>query len=191
MPISALFTIPNILGFFRILSAPVVVVLVLKGNHQAALWLFIIAGLTDAIDGPIARKMKTSNRFGLFLDPIADKLLINATYFSVAFTGLLPLWVAIVVASRDLLIGACYAVSTLSGREVVVDPVGLSKINTTLQILLVALALGGVVFQWNLGDALGILAVIVAITTMLSGLIYFVRWVNSFAKGKIAKGKIK
>jgi len=181
---SALFTIPNLLGYFRILSAPIVVLLILEENYQAAMWLFIIAGLTDAIDGPIARKMKTANRFGLFLDPIADKFLINAAYFSVAFAGLLPFWVAWIVFSRDLLIGACYAASTLSGREVVVDPVGLSKINTTLQILLVALALGRVVFHWDLGDTLGILAVIVAITTTLSGLIYFVRWVNSFSKGK-------
>ena len=182
---SSLFTIPNILGFFRIISAPLVALLVLKGNYQAAFWLFVVAGLSDAIDGPIARRMKITNRFGLFLDPIADKLLVNAAYLSVAFAGLLPLWVALLVFSRDALIGTCFAVSTLMGREVVVDPVRLSKINTGLQILLVSLALGGVVFDLPLGDVIRVLSVVVAVTTTLSGLVYFGRWLNSFSKGRI------
>ncbi len=182
---SSLFTIPNILGFFRIVSAPLVALLVLEDNYQAAFWLFVVAGLTDAIDGPIARRMKITNQFGLFLDPIADKLLVNAAYLSVAFAGLLPLWVALLVFSRDALIGACFAVSTMTGREVVVDPVRLSKTNTGLQILLVSLALGGVVFDLPLEKVVRILSLVVAVTTTLSGLVYFGRWLNSFSKGRL------
>ncbi|MCH8081692.1 MAG: CDP-alcohol phosphatidyltransferase family protein [Proteobacteria bacterium] len=182
---SSLFTIPNILGFFRIISAPLVALLVLEGNYQAAFWLFVVAGLSDAIDGPIARRMKIANRFGLFLDPIADKLLVNAAYLSVAFAGLLPLWVALLVFSRDALIAACFAVSTLTAREVVVDPVRLSKANTGLQILLVALVLGGVAFDLPLANVIGVLSAVVAVTTTLSGLIYFARWLDSFSKGRL------
>jgi len=170
------------LGFSRLVAAPFVVFLVLKSNFEAAFWVFVIAGLTDAIDGPIARWMKADNRFGLFLDPIADKLLVNSAYISVAFSGLLPLWVALLVFSRDALIGICYLASTFLKREVVVDPVRLSKTNTGLQILLVSLALGGETFNLALEDVIGILSVVVAITTTLSGLVYFGRWTSSYSK---------
>jgi len=180
-----MFTIPNILGFSRLIAAPIVALLVLDRNFDAAFWLFVIAGLTDAIDGPIARWMNATNRFGLFLDPIADKLLVNAAYLSIAFAGLLPLWVALLVFSRDVLIGTGYLASTLMKREVVVDPVRLGKTNTGLQILLVSLALGDVVFDLALADVIRILSVVVAITTTLSGLVYFARWLKSFSKGKV------
>lgn len=177
-----MFTIPNILGFSRLFSAPVVFFFIWQGDYTIAFWWFVVAGLTDAIDGPIARKLNQTNRFGLFLDPIADKFLVNAAYISLSVVGLLPVWIAALVFARDFLIALNFTFSTLLGHQVVVDPVRLGRTNTGLQILLVALALGGAAYQLPLDEVIRLLAIVVALTTTLSGLIYFRRWLESFSK---------
>ncbi|MEE8258259.1 MAG: CDP-alcohol phosphatidyltransferase family protein [Sphingomonadales bacterium] len=174
-----MFTLPNILGFFRLLAAPIVFYLIFNGKTELGFWLFAIAALTDAIDGPIARKMNLTNTFGLFLDPIADKLLVNAAFVSAALQGLLPVWLAGLVFARDILLGGCFALSKFKDWPVTVDPVRLSKTNTGLQILLVALALGGAAFQIKLYWPIKILILVVALTTILSGLIYLGRWLKT------------
>jgi len=184
-----MFTLPNLLGFFRLLAAPAVFFLIYTGSLEAGLWLFVIAGLTDAIDGPIARRFNLANTFGLFLDPIADKLLVNAAYISAAMVGLVPPWLAGLVFARDVLLAGCYGLSRLKRWPVTVDPVRLSKANTGLQILLVALVLGGAAYQLNLYWPITLLIIGVTMTTTLSGLIYLSRWLKALPVQSGQKGK--
>ena len=128
-----LFTIPNLLGFARILAGPYVAYLLWQGQFDLAFWIFLLAGLTDAIDGPIARKMGTTNTFGLYLDPIADKFFINTIYIALLLLGFLPSWIVILVFFRDFLISSCIMLSKAFKLELFVKPARLSKINTGLQ----------------------------------------------------------
>ncbi|RLA89883.1 MAG: CDP-diacylglycerol--glycerol-3-phosphate 3-phosphatidyltransferase, partial [Deltaproteobacteria bacterium] len=97
-------TIPNFLTILRILLTPVLVILLLEGRLSEALFVFIIAGVTDALDGLIARLYKQKTRLGAFLDPLADKLLLVTTYVILAVQGLVPSWLTVIVLSRDVLI---------------------------------------------------------------------------------------
>lgn len=81
---------------------PLVVYLLVRDQREAALWLFAIAGLSDAVDGFVARRFNQRTRLGAILDPLADKLLIVATALALAWLGLLPAWLAAIIVGRDL-----------------------------------------------------------------------------------------
>ena len=174
-----MFTIPNLLGFFRLVSAPVVVALILEGQYNYAFWLFVIAGLTDALDGPIARRLKQTNKFGLYLDPAADKILVNSAYMTAAYVGFLPWWIAVLVLARDIGIVFTIGVSHLLKLDIQVKPTDLSKTNTGFQIALIGLALGEPAFGLDLQDIIPILIWFTAFTTAVSWGLYFVSWFKS------------
>lgn len=177
-----LFTIPNLLGFSRILAGPFVAWLLWQGQFDLAFWIFLLAGLTDAIDGPIARKMGTANTFGLYLDPIADKFFINTIYIALLILGFLPSWIVILVFFRDFLISSCILLSKAFKLELFVKPARLSKINTGLQIALAALIMGGQVFDLTFGDVIKYLMYLMAATTFISGGQYLARWLGIYPK---------
>ncbi len=97
-------TIPNFLTILRVLLTPVLVILLLEERLSEALFVFIIAGVTDGLDGLIARLYKQKSRLGAFLDPLADKILLVTTYVILAVQGLVPSWLTVIVLSRDVLI---------------------------------------------------------------------------------------
>lgn len=173
-----LFTIPNILGLLRILAGPFVAWLLWQSQYDLAFWVFLVAGLTDAIDGPIARKTGTANEFGLYLDPIADKLFINIIYIALLVLGFLPSWIVILVFLRDFLISSCIVLSKIFKLDMFVKPARLSKINTGLQIALAGLMLGDMAFNLPLGNAMTWLMYIMAATTFVSGGQYLARWLG-------------
>lgn len=178
-----LFTIPNLLGFSRILAGPFVAWLLWQGQYDLAFWIFLLAGLTDAIDGPIARKMGTANTFGLYLDPIADKLFINTIYIALLLLGFLPSWIVILVFFRDFLISSCILLSKAFKLELFVKPARLSKINTGLQIALAALIMGDSAFTLPLvREAQPFLMYLMAATTFISGGQYLARWLGIYPK---------
>ena len=177
-----LLTIPNLLGFARILAGPYVAYLLWQGQYDLAFWIFLIAGLTDAIDGPIARKMGTANNFGLYLDPIADKLFINIIYIALLILGFLPSWIVILVFFRDFLISSCILLSKAFKLDMFVKPALLSKINTGLQIALAALIMGGQAFDLTFPDVTIFLMYLMAATTFVSGGQYLARWLGIYPK---------
>ncbi|RMF13020.1 MAG: CDP-alcohol phosphatidyltransferase family protein, partial [Alphaproteobacteria bacterium] len=97
-------TVPNLLGLARLASAPALVWLIAQGWLESAFWLFLLAGLSDAIDGPIARRLGVASRFGAILDPLADKSVMAAVYATGGVCGLMPIWLVVLVVARDLLI---------------------------------------------------------------------------------------
>jgi cardiolipin synthase len=168
--------IPNILTLARIAASPVMVLLLNDRAYQAALLLFIIAGLTDGLDGYIAKRFDFVSRLGSILDPIADKMLIVSAYVMLAILGDIPFWLLLIVGFRDLMIVGGYLIlETLEG-DVQMQPSAVSKVNTFLQIALVIVVLLDKTGWMNVGVMISGLVVAVTITTVLSGAHYVWYW---------------
>ena len=168
--------IPNIITIFRIGIVPAVVVALVHEQFTLALLLFGIAGVSDGLDGYIAKRFNYISRLGSILDPLADKLLLISTYIALGWLDLLPLWLVVLVIGRDVLI-VCGALSyhRLIGQYELA-PSLVSKANTFFQIVLglaVVLSASVVVMPESV---LGVLIYVVAAATVLSGLDYIWTW---------------
>ncbi len=171
----------NLITLGRLLSVPVLVWLVLAGQFAAAFWMFVLAGISDAVDGFIAKHFDMRTQIGALLDPVADKTLLVSIYVTLGVAGQLPTWLVILVVSRDLMIVGGFLLVQLLAETSRSEPLFISKANTALQIVLVAFTLARLGF--NLDDhGLGAgLILAVAVTTVLSGGAYLVRWAHSLA----------
>lgn len=170
--------IPNALSLARLLAVPIIVWLLLVEAYAPAFWVFALAGVSDAIDGYLAKRYGMQTEIGRFLDPIADKTLLVAIYITLGHQGNLPVWLVILVVSRDLLIiGGALLAYTMSQR-VRPTPLLISKINTVLQITLAALVLGDIAFEVGADGVRMILVLAVAGSTVLSGGQYLANWMR-------------
>jgi cardiolipin synthase len=170
-------TLPNILTFGRVCAVPLAIWLVLKYDCAAATILFILAGLTDALDGWLARRRGIS-ALGTLLDPLADKVLLMSMFVTLAAIHLLPMWLAILVVFRDILIVGGILLLRVLGSPVAIRPLLISKLNTAAQIALVAVALAEAGFGFHLPMARTGLILAVSATTMISGAAYVMRGVK-------------
>ena len=128
-------TIPNLLTLVRILLTPLLAILLLEERLSAALVVFVLAGVTDGLDGLIARLYKQKSRLGAILDPLADKLLLASTYVLLAFKNLVPSWLTVIVLSRDLLIIVGVFVLFMQELPFEIRPTLISKMTTCAQIV--------------------------------------------------------
>jgi cardiolipin synthase len=169
-PAAGAINIANAVTLARLCIVPAAVWLVLRDHAMLAFWLFLSAGLSDAVDGWLARRRGPS-AVGALLDPVADKVLLVSMYVTLAAVHVLPDWLAILVVFRDVVIvGGVLGLSVL-GLPVVIRPLMVSKVNTVLQIVLVAVAL----LQSGLGHPTSVLPVLVwlvAASTFASGAAY-------------------
>jgi cardiolipin synthase len=172
--------LPNLITLARLLSVPLAIWLICDERYGTAFWVFIGAGLSDALDGYIAKRFDRRTRLGAVLDPAADKALLTGVYVTLALVGQLPLWLVALVVLRDALIVLGFALLQGSAAPQRFDPLYVSKINTLMQLGLVAFTLAS-----GLGiEAEGVkslLIVAAATTTVLSGLSYLVRWARILA----------
>ncbi|MFH0726235.1 MAG: CDP-alcohol phosphatidyltransferase family protein [Pseudomonadota bacterium] len=136
--------VPNMLTVSRILMTPLLVILLLKQLFGPALGVFVLAGITDALDGLIARYCNQRTELGAYLDPIADKLLLTASFISLGVLNLIPGWVVVIVITRDVLILLGIAIYSLTGITLRIAPSMLSKCTTAAQLTAVGLSLLGV-----------------------------------------------
>ncbi|MGI6244380.1 MAG: CDP-alcohol phosphatidyltransferase family protein [Pseudochelatococcus sp.] len=180
-------TIPNLITIVRLLLVPVIVVSIGAGAWVAAFTLFVIAGLSDGVDGYIARRFDMRSELGAYLDAVADKALLVSIYVSLAIAGVLPGWMAILVVSRDVLILMAVVISWLMARPVAISPLLVSKLNTAAQIGLAALALGSLGLTGAGPDAAapwlfnaGMAAVVVL--TLASAGAYLALWLRHMAE---------
>jgi cardiolipin synthase len=177
-----LISLPNFLSFARLLSVPVVVWLLIDGQRTAAFWLFVVAGLTDGIDGFLAKRFNWKTELGAYLDPLADKALLVAVYITLGWTGDLPHWLVILVVFRDLtIVGGALLEHTIT-QAFKSRPMMISKINTALQIALAALVLARLGLGFHDFGATQVMVIVVAATTVLSGLTYLVHFTRRLAK---------
>jgi len=172
-----LFTLPNILCYTRILLTPAIIYFLSVGAFVESLIVFLIAGLTDALDGTLARLLNQTSRFGKFLDPVADKFFINSVFITFAALSLLPWWFAALVFLRDMLFGLAYGLARVKKRQSDVTPVRISKANTFLQVILGLLIMGGPLVTQDFGVFLWLLVAFVTVTSAISAVIYLKRWV--------------
>ncbi len=170
---SATFTMANFVTFLRLCAVPVAVWLVLRGQFIAAFWLFIAAGLSDALDGWLARR-NGPTRLGAIIDPIADKALLVSMFVTLAVVHVLPDWLAILVVFRDVVIVGGVLVLYVLGQPVVIRPLAISKLNTVVQIVMVAVTLltEGLRLDWPLLANALILTVTASTLTSLAAYLW-------------------
>ena len=171
-------TIPNYITIFRFLLVPAVVLALIGGDVEWALVGFVLAGVSDALDGFIARQFNQHSELGAYLDPMADKLLLVSVFVVLGYMGELPLWLVMAAVSRDALIVGAVLLSTIMGHPVAVKPLLVSKANTAIQIVLAIVVLAELAFSNTLGDARLILVVLSGILTVASAAAYLVQWLK-------------
>ena len=168
--------LPNIISLGRLLSVPVAIYLILNDFMTAAFWLFVVAGISDAVDGYLAKALGQSSALGAYLDPIADKVLLVGVSVTLGQAGHLPTWLVIMVVFRDLIIVGGVVLLHISTNGVRMRPLLISKINTAAQIALIALVLAELGLGFDIGGYLDALIYVVAVTTIASGASYIINW---------------
>ena len=168
--------IPNMLTLTRIILVPVFIVALFQGYCKVSLCIFLFAGVTDALDGFIARRFNMCTRLGAVLDPLADKLLVVSSMLAFGWLGRLPIWLVATVIVRDMLI-ICGALAYffLTG-ELEMEPSGLSKGNTFIQITLVLLVLANGAGFRSLSPLVSLMIPLGFAMALISGAHYVVVW---------------
>jgi cardiolipin synthase len=133
--------LPNSLTLLRVLLIPLFVILIINKAFSWALVTFVLAGITDAIDGLIARLAHQRTELGAYLDPIADKLLLSSAFVTLAIIELIPSWLTVIVVTRDLIILLGFLMFFLTNHRPKMGPSLISKVTTFLQISMVILFL--------------------------------------------------
>lgn len=171
-------SIPNLITLARILLVPVVVWAIATGEMKVAFLLFLVAGLSDLVDGFLAKRFNMKTELGAFLDPLADKAMIVSIYVTLALVGPIPLWLVILVVSRDIMIVAAVILSWLVNKPVALKPLAVSKLNTVAQILLALVVLASLGFALNGQWAVLGLTALVTVLTLASVVLYVMQWVR-------------
>jgi cardiolipin synthase len=176
--------LPNAICIVRVVLVAPIVVMLLEERYISALVLIVAAGFSDALDGFLARAFDWRTRLGGLLDPAADKLLIVSVFLTLAYQGLVPLLLAVVVVVRDVvIIGGAAAYQWLIA-PVEGEPTIISKLNTVCQLLFVLCTLTGAAFAWPPGPILTVLGAAVLYTSLTSGLNYVVGWSKRALRNK-------
>jgi cardiolipin synthase len=157
---------------------PLIVVLLTDSRPGWAFWAFVAAGVTDAVDGFIARQFNLRSHLGAYLDPLADKALLVTIYVTLGVSQEIPVWVPILVVSRDLLIVGGVVLSWIVGKPMPMRPSMVSKVNTVAQITLAAIVLADLAFAVDLAGIRTPLYYVVGALTTASAALYLIEWVR-------------
>ena len=173
--------IPNAITVFRIFLTPLVIWLMIDGRMQTAFLVFLIAGVSDGLDGFLAKRYGWQTELGAYLDPVADKMLLVSIYVVLGLSAHLPVWLVIAVVSRDFLIIGAMLLSWVLGRPVPVRPLLVSKANTVAQIILALIVLGELGFVLGLERIIGVSVLVTGGLTVVSAGAYLVNWLAFMA----------
>ncbi len=175
--------LPNLITLARLLCVPVVVWLIMSGHWETAFWVFFAASITDGLDGSLARGLNARTELGAYLDAIADKALLVSVYISLGHATQIPLWLVILVVSRDVLIvGGVLMLHTLD-QAPAMGPILISKVNTVAQIVLAGVVLADVGLHIIGDGVVPALVWVVALTTVASGAAYLIGWGRGLVRG--------
>lgn len=166
--------LPNLITIIRIVLIPFFIAFLLYHNYEYALYIFIFAGLSDTLDGYLARKLRSFTEIGKLLDPVADKFLLTASFVVFTYLGMIPLWFTVIVLSRDLFIVIGWILMFLIWNTKAVQPSAAGKASIAMQMFLIGYTLLGKTLSMTLplNDALIGATVLL---TILSGSQYIYR----------------
>jgi len=171
-------TVATLITLLRFALVPFVIYALLSREIGWALVGFVVAGVSDAIDGFVARRFNQHSELGAYLDPMADKLLLVSVFLVLGCMGELPLWLVIVAVSRDALIVGGVLLATIMTRPVAMKPLFVSKANTAVQIVLAALVIAEMALAVSFGPARMILIFSSGLLTVGSAGAYLVGWLR-------------
>ncbi len=171
--------IPNAISLMRIFLIAPIILLFVYGEFGWALALFVIASLSDGLDGYIAKKYDWNTRLGAFLDPAGDKLLVAWSFGTLAFLGQIPVWLAVIVILRDVLIVAGSFMYHYLVRRLEGDPTVISKLNTGLEFAFLIAVMSKAGFGWPDDITITVLGAAVLVTVVISGYDYVSNWIRS------------
>ena len=175
--------LPNLLTIGRILLAPFIVWLIISGEMLGAFIAFLVAGVSDGVDGFLAKRWSQVTALGAHLDPLADKLLLVSIYVALGVGSHLPPWLVILVVSRDLLILGGLMVAWVMHRPMAIKPLIISKVNTFAQILLAGSVLAVLGMGLYVPGLIQLGSILVAGLTLASGAVYLRDWLVYVANG--------
>jgi cardiolipin synthase (CMP-forming) len=168
--------IPNFITLGRVIAVPFVFWLLLAGESKAAFLVFVAAGISDAVDGFLAKRYNWQTELGAYLDPLADKLLIVSIYIALGVRKEIPLWLVVAVVTRDILILMAVMLSWLLQHPVRIRPLAVSKLNTASQLVLASLVLADIGFGLGFELTRLVLVWITGALTALSLAAYLQAW---------------
>jgi cardiolipin synthase (CMP-forming) len=171
-------SLPNLISLGRLVLAPTIIAMIASQRWQEACIVFIIAGLSDAIDGWIAKTFDLRSELGAYLDPLADKALIVSIYVALAIAAVLPATLAIIVVARDVMIIGAFMISLIMHKPIKVKPLMISKLNTATQLSFAAAVLGAKAFDFPPGAWFDVSLYAVAGLTLASTVAYFGQWIK-------------
>jgi len=177
--------LPNLITIGRILLVPVVVWAIGSHQMQIAFLVFLIAGVSDAVDGFLAKRLGMTSDLGAHLDPLADKVLIVSIYVALGITEAVPRWIVILVVSRDILIVGGVMLAWFLGKPIRVKPVLVSKLNTVAQIIFACLVLGSLAFGLAFESTEYVIMLTVAALTLASVGFYVREWVRHMSASEV------
>ncbi len=180
MPIPV--NLPNLITIARILMVPLTVWLIIIGRHELAFAVFVLAGISDGVDGYIAKRFDMRSELGAHLDPLADKMLLVAIYVTLGILEQMPAWLAILVVSRDMLIVGGVVLAWLMEHPMSMRPLMISKINTTVQIVFAGAWLFFLGNGWDTAPLATWGAPLVAAFTIASGALYLRDWLRHMTR---------
>jgi cardiolipin synthase (CMP-forming) len=175
-------SLPNAISIARLLAVPVMVWFIVSDRLDAAFWLFVAAGISDGVDGFIAKRFNAESQLGRYLDPIADKTMLVCIYVTLGLEDRLSSWLVILVVFRDALIVGGALLSQVLEHSLSVRPLYISKVNTVAQIVLAAVVLADVGLLVPEFPLVSVLEYAVAATTAISGALYLMRWLSGAAE---------
>lgn len=178
--------LPNAICIVRVLLVAPIVLMLLEERYVAALVLIAVAGFSDALDGFLARAFDWRTPLGSLLDPAADKLLIVSVFLTLAFQGLVPALLTIVVVVRDVVIVGGAAAYQWLIAPVEGEPTVISKLNTAFQLLFVLCTLTIAAFAWPAEVISAVLGAAVLFTSLTSGLNYVVGWSKRALRNRVS-----
>ncbi|WP_417417540.1 CDP-alcohol phosphatidyltransferase family protein [Hoeflea sp.] len=174
-------TLPNFITVARFIMVPLIILAMINGEMLTAFVLFLLAGVSDGLDGFIARNFNQRSELGAWLDPVADKLLLASVFVVLGWLSVLPGWLVIFAVSRDALIVGAVVLSSLMQRPVEMRPLLISKANTLFQIILLVLVLADLAGLAPLDGFIGWMIYAVAGLTIASASAYLVTWLRHMA----------
>ncbi|MCI0736229.1 MAG: CDP-alcohol phosphatidyltransferase family protein [Beijerinckiaceae bacterium] len=171
-------SLPNLISLGRLVLAPAIVALIATQRWKEACVVFIIAGVSDAVDGWIAKTFELRSELGAYLDPLADKALIVSIYIALAVVSVLPATITILVVARDVMILGAFMISLVMHKPIRVKPLMISKLNTAAQLSFAAMVLGAKAFDVPAGAWFDVSLYAVAALTLASTGAYLRQWIK-------------